>query len=184
MFISSIIKREIFTFSFIKDLNIAIIKKALLIFAFINYFAVNTFFFNEKNIHQIYVDKGKYNSGYQFKYVILSVLLSSLFLYIAKYLSTTKGNYSKEVANSLEFKIWILFGATIPLFIFYWVYIGGVTSVYINSNNHLFINIILTVVFCAIFECLLAAISASLRYFGLKNNKSILYDLSRIINHL
>jgi len=184
MFISSIIKREIFTFSFIKDLNIAIIKKALLIFAFINYFAVNTFFFNEKNIHQIYVDKGKYNSGYQFKYVILSVLLSSLFLYIAKYLSTTKGNYSKEVANSLEFKIWILFGATIPLFIFYWVYIGGVTSVYINSNNHLFINIILTVVFYAIFECLLAAISASLRYFGLKNNKSILYDLSRIINHL
>jgi hypothetical protein len=183
MFISSLTKREIYLFSFTNEGNISIIKKALLVFTLINYIATNTFFITEKNVHQIYLDHGKYNCGYQFKFIIASVILSSVFLYIAKYLCTIRKS-SKDIYNSLELKIWILLGITIPLFIFYWIYVGSVTSVYINTNKHLLINIILTFVFASIFEFLLAIISASLRYFGLKKGKSLLYKISQIINYL
>ena len=84
MFISSLKKREIIIFSSTQDQNIDIIKKLLLIFTFINYFATNAFFFSEKNIHQIYLDKGVYNFGYQLKYIICAGLISSVFLYLAK----------------------------------------------------------------------------------------------------
>ena len=183
MFVSSLFKREIVLFSFTNERNISIIKKLLLIFTLINYIATNTFFITEKNVHQIYLDHGKYNCGYQFKYIIASILLSSVFLYIAKYLCTIRKS-SKDIYNSLELKIWILLGITAPLFIFYWIYIGSVTSVYINTNKHLLINIILTFIFASIFECLLALISASLRFFGLKKEKSLLYKMSQIINYL
>jgi hypothetical protein len=183
MFISSLTKREIYLFSFINEGNISIIKIALLIFTLINYIATNTFFITEKNVHQVYLDHGKYNFGYQFKYIMASVILSSVFLYIGKYLCTIRGS-SKDIYNSLELKIWILLGITAPLFIFYWIYVGSVTSVYINTNRHLLINIILTFIFASIFECLLAIISTILRYFGLKKEKSLLYKMSQIINYL
>ena len=85
---SSLKKRVIIIFSFVNDQNIDVLKKLLLILAFINYFATNTFFFTEKNIHQIYLDKGKYNFAYQCKNIIFASLISSVFLYLAKFMCT------------------------------------------------------------------------------------------------
>ena len=44
----------------------------LLIFSIINFIGINSFFFSEKNIHQIYLNKNGYNFIYQFKYIFLS----------------------------------------------------------------------------------------------------------------
>ena len=61
---TSLLKIKIlFLFSFfpIDDYNIKIIKIFLFFLFFDIYFAINTLFFNETTIHQIYKDKGEYN---------------------------------------------------------------------------------------------------------------------------
>ena len=184
MLISSLKKRELIIFSFIKDQNIEILKKLLLILAFINYFATNTFFFTEKNIHQIYLDKGKYNFGYQIKYIIGAAFISSIFLYIAKYFSTIRKPCNEKNVNSLDKKIWILLAVSNGLFIFYWVYIGSLTSTYINASKHLLFNTLITFLFCCVLDCVLALTSALLRKISLDKSKQTLYSISKIINFL
>ena len=149
-----------------------------------NYLVTNAFFFNEKNIHQIYLDKGEYNLGYQMKYIFVAVLLSSIFLYIAKCFSTSNKPYDSTNINSLEIKIWILLGISIGISIFYWVYIGSLTSTYVNVKKHLLLNALMTFIFCCILECVLALISATLRKYSINNGKSTLYSISKIINFL
>ena len=181
---SSLKKRVIIIFSFVNDQNIDVLKKLLLILAFINYFATNTFFFTEKNIHQIYLDKGKYNFAYQCKNIIFASLISSVFLYLAKFMCTINKKYNEKNVNKLSLKVIILISVSTCIFIFYWVYIGSFTSTYINAKKHLIINIAITFLFCCILDCLLAIISATFRIFGLKKKKSRLYSISRSINFL
>ena len=58
----SLLRRNDFILSiFYKGEKPPIFKILRLIFAFINYIAINTFFFSEKNIHRIYLDKNVYN---------------------------------------------------------------------------------------------------------------------------
>ena len=184
MFFSSLKKREIIIFSSTQDQNIDIIKKLLLIFTFINYFATNAFFFSEKNIHQIYLDKGVYNFGYQLKYIICAGLISSVFLYLAKCMCINKKEITNKNINCLAKQLIVFIGVSTCFFIFYWLYIGSLTSIYINSKKHLLINIGITFIFCCVLECLLALISAALRYIAIKKAKSNLYSMSKIINLL
>ena len=173
MLISSIKEREIIFSIFVNKNNILI-----LLLSFINYFSTNTFFFTEINIHQIYIDRGKYNFGFQFKYIIGSVILSSFFLYLSKYFYSFNKLCNKNNFNKYTKKKKIFLYISICLFIFYWVYIGSITSTYINIQNHLIINIILTFIYSIIFELFLAIISAALR-------KIIIFrTLGNIINSL
>ena len=54
----------IFSFIPIKDYNTMIIKLCLFFLSFCIYYAINTLFFNQKTIHQIYEDGGSYNFVY------------------------------------------------------------------------------------------------------------------------
>ena len=159
--------------------NSLILKIVLLILSFINYTAVNTLFFSEKNIHQIYLDNNIYNFSYQFKYIISSLFISLIFFSIAKIFYNNKDK-SKNII--MKNKLMIAFIISSVIFIFYWVYIGAVTSLYINIKKHLIINIILCFVFDIIFEILLSLISATLRYTSFKFNKKIMFKISQIIN--
>ena len=140
MFLYSLKKREIIFSFFNKINNSVILKVILLILSFINYFAVNTFFFSEKNVHQIYLDKDAYNFSYQIKYIMASLLISYVFLSIAKYFYNI-GRTFCIIPNRIHLMISFIVSGII--FIFYWLYIGSVTSLYINIKKHLIINIIL-----------------------------------------
>ena len=174
----SLIKRlTIISFLYKKD-NSLILKSILLILSFINYTAVNTFFVSEKNIHQIYLDNNLYNFSYQFKYIISSLFISLIFFSLAKIFY----NEDKSKNIIMKNKLMIAYIISSVIFIFYWLYIGAVTSLYINIKNHLIINIILCFVFDIIIEILLSLISAILRYTSFKFDKEILYNISKIIN--
>ena len=126
---------------FTQDHNILVLKISLFIFCLINYFAVNLFFFKNNVIHKIYIDKGKYNFGYQIKFILLSSLISCIFLYIAKYIFTFQKSPKQliQVIKCIDFSL-IIF---ILLFIFYWIYIGSFCSVFIKTlyynNNMLYL---------------------------------------------
>lgn len=180
LFLSISQKRLIFIFSFKKDHNIKVLKISLIIFCLIKYFMVNLFFFNNNVIHKIYIDKGKYNLGYQIKYVFLSALISCIFLYIAKYIFTFKKSPKQliQIIKCIDASLIIL----IILFSFYWIYIGSFCSVFIKTQKHLIINFVLAIIVCIIYEVIITIISLILRKIALKKKKlPKLYSISRLL---
>ena len=177
IFISISKKKHIFIFAFISDNYAKLLKISILIFTIINYFTTNVFFFNDKVIHQIYLDKGDYNSNYQTKNIFLSALISSLFLWITKIIFLVKKS-DKHSMYYLKFVNWF-FVIYMLLLIFYWLYVGSFTSVFIKSQKHLSFNFLLTIIICILYEFILSLISTILRFIALKNRKSpFLYKIS------
>ena len=179
MLFSSLKKRELVISIFNDEDNHRIIKAILLILSFINLFTVNSFFFSEINIHQIYIDKNVYNFGYQLKFIISSLILSLPFISIEKYFYNIRRD---NIIFTRKIRFMILSTILSILFIFFWIYIGAVTSLYINIKKHLIINILLCYIFSFIFEALLSLISSTCRYFAIKNKNEKLYKISKIIN--
>ena len=135
------------------------------------------YFFFDKVIHQIYLDKGDYNSNYQTKNIFLSALISSLFLWITKIIFLVKKS-DKHSMYYLKFVNWF-FVIYMLLLIFYWLYVGSFTSVFIKSQKHLSFNFLLTIIICILYEFILSLISTILRFIALKNRKSpFLYKIS------
>jgi hypothetical protein len=184
-FLISSFKTRLIIFTCVKNKDMLIIKFLLLFYSISNYIVTNAFFFNEKNIHQIYLDEGEYNFKYQLKYIIFATLISAIFIFIAKFFITINKilKDSKET-NSLERNIYIFIAASNCLLIFYWVYLGSLTSTYINSKRHLIINALFTFIFSSILDILLSLISAILRKISLCIKKETLYNMSKIINCL
>ena len=174
----SLLRRNDFILSiFYKGEKPPIFKILRLIFAFINYIAINTFFFSEKNIHRIYLDKNVYNFRYQIKYIILSNLLLLILLYISKFIYSFRNGFNK-IAKKLDI---IFFIISNTIFVFYWLYIGSVTSLYINAKGHLSLNIMICLIFGIIFQSILALIATYFRYQGLRKENGLLYKISQNI---
>ena len=177
IYYSIIQKRLIYIFAFQIDHNLKILKISLIIFNLINCYVVNLFFFNDDVIHKIYIDKGKYNSSFQIKYILLSSLICCIFLYIAKFIFIFKNSPIQilQFIKCVDFSLILL----ILLFLFYWLYIGSFGCTYINTQRHLSINFILTFIFCIIYECILTLISTILRKISLvKKTLPIVYNIS------
>ena len=174
-----LIKREVICSFLNHDYKNLQIKTLVIVTALINYIVVNTFFFSEKNIHQIYLDKNEYNFSYQFKYIISSLFISFIFISISKFF------YSRNEGRHLLWKYTpTVIGACVIsgiLLIFYWLYIGAVTSLYINIKKHLIVNTVLCVIFSIIFEGLLSLISAALLYFAFQRDKGKWYKISKFM---
>ena len=177
IFISISQKRQIFIFCFIKDHNILVLKINLFIFCLINYFIVNLFFFNNNVIHKIYIDKAKYNFGYQIKFILLASLISCIFFYIAKFIFTFQRSPKQlvQVIKCIDFSLIIL----ILLFIFYWIYIGSFCSVFIKTQKHLIANFFITIIVCSIYELIFTIISCVMRKISLEKKKPKVYFVSQ-----
>ena len=155
-----------------KDSNYYMFKILLLLIGMINIIATNIFFFSEKNIHQIYIDKGKYNFGYQIKFIIFSSLISYVLLYFPKNIINfnNKGKMYKIILYNFFF-------ISLVLFVFYWLYIGAITSTYINAKKHILANSIIALLFCYIVDCLFALISSILEYKSFTTCRKIIKHL-------
>ena len=64
------------------------------------------------------------------------------------------------------------------------MYIGAVTSLYINIKKHLIVNIILCFIFTIIFEVLLSLIYATCRIISIKIKNKTLYKINKFINYI
>ena len=176
LFLSITKKKQIYIFVFIKDNYIKLFKLSLLPFCIVNYFTTNVFFFNDKVIHQIYIDKGNYNFSYQIRIICLASLISSIFLYFGKYIFIVKSS-DKQINHIVKY-IDYVFIIIFLLFVFYWIYVGSFTSVFIKSQKHISINFLLTIVFCTIYEIVLTIISILLRKIAIWKDFPFLYRIS------
>ena len=170
-------KKHIFILIFSKDDFIPVLKITLFIFCLINYFTTNVFLFTDKVIHQIYLDKGDYNSNYQAKNIFLAAFISSVFLWVSKIIFLVKKS-DKNMLYNIKF-VDLFYFIFLLLIIFYWIYVGSYTSVFIKSQKHLSFNFLLTILVCILYEFILTIISLIFRLIAVKNgNNPLLYKIS------
>jgi hypothetical protein len=74
----------LFAFGIIKDYNSRIIKICIFILSFTMYYAINYVFFNEKIIHKIYEDNGKYDILFFIPYISISFAITNFIIIIIK----------------------------------------------------------------------------------------------------
>ena len=136
----------IFTFYTKTDYNSRIITIILFLFAFSLFFTVNALFFNDESLHNIYIDKGKFNFIYEIPKILYSTIITSVINYIIKYLSLTEEKISelkeknknlieqgKKLLNNFFIKFYIFFIFVFVFLIFFWYYVSCFCAVFINT---------------------------------------------------
>ena len=91
-YFSLIRQKQILIFSFldVNDYNLSLMKILLFLCSFVLYFMTNTFFFDDENMHKIYIDNGKYNLLFQIPQILYSSIISSIITIILRNLSLTQ----------------------------------------------------------------------------------------------
>ena len=82
----------LFSFCPINDYNSIIIKLCITGLSFSIYYAINFAFFNDKTIHKIYTDKGKYDFIYFIPKISISFVCSYIISLIIKYIFLSERN--------------------------------------------------------------------------------------------
>ena len=183
----------------IDDYNIQIIKICLFFQFFIIYIAVNTFFFNESTIHQIYKDGGKYNFLYFFPQIIYSFIICYISTSFIKYFSLSENNllelkretnpnkiYDKanNTKTCLIIKYILFFIINFVFLIFFWFYLSSFCAVYNNTQIYVIINALLSFIISIIYVFIFNIFPTIFRIISLKEKNSInisFYKISKII---
>ena len=141
----------IFSFYNNNDYNSQIVKFFLFFFFFSSHFTINTLFFNDDTIHQIYKDEGSFNFIYQIPQIIYSSIISTVLDIIIKYLALTENeilnikqieivsNLTLEVNRIKRFikiKFILFYSITFLFLLFFWYYISSFCGVYVNTQIH------------------------------------------------
>ena len=187
----------LFSFYPIEDYNIKIIKICLFFLFFDIYLAINTLFFNESTIHQIYKDNGAYNIGYLLPQIIFSFFISYFISNVIKFftlsernlhnLINTKNNCDLNDKASEERRCIIikniLFFIISFIFLFlFWYYLASFCAVYKNSQIYLFNNAFISFILALLIPFIFNLFLSFMRIYSLqhKGNES-LFKISKII---
>jgi hypothetical protein len=199
---SLLMKKQIIFFSFLSKDNYTIkaIKLGFFIVTASLYFTVNSFFFNDKNIHKIYSDNGTYNILYQLPQAIYTTLILAFFNLIIQFFvlsdelilkikSNKKRNkilrQSIYLFNCLRIKYNIFFIVGIIFLSFFWYFISAFCAVYKNTQRTYIKNCLLSLSISIIYSFVENIFAAILRIKSLKmKNGKTLFLISKIFSFL
>ena len=189
----------LFTFCNNKDYNSKIIKIDLFLFNCVLYYAVNTLFFDDGTMHQIYDDKGTFNFVYQLPQIAYSSLISAVITILVKILALSGGliiNFKKnkqiknldgritELNDKLKMKFLLYFILSTIFLLFFWYYISMFCAIYVNTQIHLIKDTLISFALSLVYPFVIYLIPGMFRIPALSNNKSknaFLYRLSKFI---
>ena len=159
----SLLRRKqllIFTFYTYNDYNSRTIKICLFFVQISLFFTVNTLFFNDSNMHEIYVDQGEFNFIYQLPNIFYSSIICNYINYIISYLSLTETNIIKlkmknekinesksQMIKCLKIKFFLFFLFSFFLLVLFWYYISCF-CVCIKIRKFIYLKILVLVLFC------------------------------------
>ena len=192
------LKREhiiFFTFFNCNDFNIFSIKLSKFFLAICTDMAFNVFFFSDKSMHTVYIDKGEHDFIEQLAQMIYSTIVSQILQVFINYLTMTDITYysikelikdkhinRNEILSTmrcLKFKIIIFFIFAFNLFLFFWYLITTFCSVYENTQIIFIIDSISSFAIELIYPFGLYLIPVCLRIISLKSkNIKFIYKLS------
>ena len=188
-----------FEFYPINDYNLKIIKISLFFLFFDIYFAINTLFFTDSTIHQIYKDGGKYNFGYFLPQIIYSFIICYVINSAIKFftlierniLEAIKGINSQnmlkkvfKIKRCLVIKYIIFYSLSNVFLLFFWFYLSSFCAVYQNTQIYLIINTFMSCFICIIFSFLFILFPSIFRFLSLNVNKAkyeCFYKASQIL---
>ena len=184
----------IFTFYTNNDYNSKLIKIILFLFSFSLYFTVNSLFFNNKTLHQIYIDQGKYNFIYQIPIILYSTIIISFIDIIIKYFSLTEKNVIEikkekyigkekkkdKIFKYLIIKLVIFFILIFVFLILFWYYLTCFCAIYANTQIHLIKDIAISFGLSLLYPFILYLLPGIFRIPSLKKKKECLFKISQL----
>ena len=192
-----------FTFCSFNDYNSGIIKKIIFFLSFALHYTVNALFFNDSNLHQIYVDEGKFNFSFQLPYILYSALISTFVLRLIlqilvltdKDVLEVKKQINKESAINMKkkklkciiIKFTIFFILNFVLLVLFWYYLTCFNAVYRNTQIYLIENTFISFGFSLFYPLIINILPTIIRMCSLhsKNkDKRCLYIVSQILQLL
>ena len=189
----------IFTFFTKSDYNSRIIKINLFLFSFSLYYTVNTLFFNDSTMHQIFEDQGDFNFIYQIPQLIYSTIISSIIKKILTNLSLTesnivniknKNNYTiaanemKNLLKCLIIKFILFFIINFSFLFLFWYYISCFCAVYKKTQIYLIEDTFISFGISLLYPFILNLLPGMFRIPALKSanqNRKCLYKVSQLI---
>jgi NADH:ubiquinone oxidoreductase subunit 3 (subunit A) len=189
-----------FTFCSFNDYNSGIIKKFIFFLSFALHYTINALFFNDSNMHQIYKDGGSFNFSYQYPYILISALASTLILRliletlvltersIVKIKKQTTYESAIEMKGTLmrnfNIKFAIFFVVNFVLLVAFWYYLTCFNAIYNNTQVYLIENTFISFAISLFFPVFYNIIPTCLRRCALSSeNKdaNCLYSISRFL---
>jgi len=201
-YISLIKIKQIFIFTFFysnKDYNSYIIKICLFFLYFQLNFLINTTFFNDSTMHQIYEDGGSFNFIYNIPNIIYSSIISSfLYAFIRKLTLTSKNvleiKHEKKKHNlnarviialkQIKKKFICFFAFNIIFLLIIWYYISCFCAVYKNTQVYLIKNTAISYSISLIYPFIISFIPCFFRIFAFKGSGICLYRISQMIQFM
>ena len=190
----------IFTFCSFNDYNSGVIKKFMFFLSFALHYTVNALFFDEKNMHQIYEDKGKYNFGYQAPYILGSAVISTLALRLMLQflvltdkdilqvkLQTTKNmaiNMKIQKLKCMKIKFAIFFVLNFILLGLFWFYLTSFNAIYENTQVYLIENTFISFGFSLVYPFIINIIPMMIRMNAIHSSnkdQANCYKVSQIL---
>ena len=182
----------IFSFFTKNDYNSRINKICHFFFSFALFYTINSFFFQDSEIHKIYEDKGSFDFIYQIPQIIYSTIISSIITFITKFLSLSDSkiislkesknidNFSKALTNLL-IRFILFYILDFLLLLLFWYYLGCFCAVYKNTQLYIIEDTLLSFLLSLIYPFLLNLIPGIFRIPALKYHKEFIYKVSKII---
>ena len=189
----------LFTFCNNQDYNIFILKLSLLLSSFSLYFAVNSLFFNDDTMHDLYEKRGDSGIISQISNIFYSTIISCFINIIIKKLGLSHNDMVKikHIPNSsetlkhstflmkkLKIQFGIFFLIIFLLVSFFWYFIAAFCAVYRNTQKILIENTISSFCLSLLYPFGLNLIPGMFRIPSLKNYTSsskYCYFISKII---
>ena len=183
------------------DYNIVIVKISILILSFALYYALNTLFFNHKEIHKIYENNGNINMSSQMPKIIYSFIISHTICCIIKYFSLSERNLlsfkygtqsretsksANEVRRCLFIKYIVFYVTGIVFLIAFWYYLSSFAAVYQNSQIYPFINTLMSILISLLYPFIINLIPGLFRLRSLNKNRNIefLYKIAQFLQYI
>ena len=181
------------------DYNSKIIKIDLLFTGFSIYYTVNTLFYNDNTMHNIYENKGKFDLETQISIIIYSSIISIILNTILKLLALSNdaiiefkqdksiidiNKREKDLIKKLKIKFILYFILSFAFLLFFWYYISMFCVIYKNTQVHLLKDILISFLLSMLYPFGINLLPGLFRIPALskhKNNRECMYNFSKVL---
>ena len=187
----------IFTFYPNIDYNSIYIKISLLLFIICLYYTINTSFYNDKAIHQIYENKGIFDFIYRLPRIIYSTLITSFIKIFIRLLSLSENDIikikkKKTIINRkstkskffhfLKCKFVFFYIIGLLFLLIFWVYLTTFCFVYKNTQYYVIKDASISFCLSLIYPIFYNILPGIFRIPSLKSkNRKYLYIVSKLL---
>ena len=192
----------LFSFCIAKDYNTMIIKLCLFSLSFSIYYAINFIFFDDKMLHEIYENGGKYDIMYFLPKIAIAFIISYIITTIIKYIFLSERNIyeiriqptyssaydiSQKEKRNLVIKYTIFFILGIIFLVFFWMLLSSFGAVYQNTQMFIFKNALISFSMSLCYPFIIIIFPSIFRISALNSNEKnneCMFKLSKFLQIL